>query len=241
MRCKIIIGALLLFFFITAEGQHKNAHTTMFWVNYNNTVSLDKKWSWSNDFQLRTREWLQHWWQFAVRTGLQRTLDKHWNASAGLAWFDNVRYYNEEPVFANEWRPWVDISFQLQPKKVIIAQRLRFEERFLQKVVANKKLSDYETRERLRYRLEFTFPKIGKHIEIHAGDEIMVNLNHVNDSLFFDQNRIMLLANFKFAASSYFQFQYIKNFQLLARNYTLEDQDIFRFSFHQQLHWRKHN
>jgi len=100
-------------------------------------------------------------------------------------------------------------------------------------------LNDYELRQRLRYRLEFTFPKIGKHIEIHAGDEIMVNLNHIKDSLFFDQNRIILLANFKFAASSYFQFQYIKNFQLLARNYTLEDQDIFRFSYHQQLNRRK--
>jgi Protein of unknown function (DUF2490) len=234
---RIYIIALLLFFFITANAQHKNAHTNMVWFNYNNTVVLNKNWSWSNDFQLRTREWLQHWWQFAVRTGIQRTLNKKWNISAGFAWFDNVRYYNDEPVFANEWRPWVDASFQIQPKKITMLQRLRFEERFLQKVVLNKKLKDYEVRQRLRYRLEFTFPKIGKQIEIHAGNEIMVNLNHISDSLFFDQNRIFILANLNLTASSFFQFQYIKNFQLLARNYTLENQNIYRFSFHQKLYW----
>jgi hypothetical protein len=241
MRIKAVIVALLSFFFVPCIAQHKNAHTNMLWVNYNNTLVINNNWSWSNDFQLRSREWLTHWWQLAMRTGVQRNLNKKFTISAGLAWFDNVRYYNDEPIFANEWRPWVDVSFQLQPKKTIVMQRLRFEERFLQKVAADKKLPDYEERQRLRYRLEFTFPPINKHIEIHAGDEVMVNLNHTGDSLFFDQNRFVVLANYKLANASFFQFQYIKNFQLLARNYTLEDQDIFRFSFHQKLYWRKKN
>jgi hypothetical protein len=235
MRIRLVITAMLLFFYFTIKAQPKHAHTNMIWVNYNNTLVFNKKWSWSNDVQLRTREWLQHWWQLALRTGVQRIINKKWNVSAGFAWFKNVRYYDDEPVFANEWRPWADAAFQFRPNKINILQRLRFEERFLQKVIANKKLPEYELRSRLRYRLEFTFPKIGDNIEIHAGDEIMVNLNHINDSLFFDQNRIILLANFKLSSSSFFQFQYIKNFQLLARNYTLENQDIFRFSFHQQI------
>jgi len=235
MHIRLVTTGLLLFFYVTVKAQPKHAHTNMIWVNYNNTLVLNNKWSWTNDFQMRTREWLQQWWQLAVRTGVQRTINKNWSVSAGFAWFKNVRYYNDEAVFPNEWRPWVDAAFQFQPNKINILQRLRFEERFLQKVVGDKKLPVYELRERLRYRLEFTFPKIGKRIEIHAGDEIMVNLNHINDSLFFDQNRIILLANFRVNSSSFFQFQYLKNFQLLARNYTLENQDIFRFSFHQRI------
>ncbi len=235
MKVKFF-GIVLVFLclgLITA-AQPKHAHTNMLWVNYNNSFVLKNNWSLSNDIQLRSREWTQHWWQLALRTGVQKNLTKKWAVSGGLAWFYNVRYYNDEAIFAIEWRPWVDLSYQLNPKKIGILQRLRFEERFLQKVVANKKTSDYETRERLRYRLEFTLGKIGRRVEIHAGDEVMVNLNHVNDSLFFDQNRIILLANFKVSESSFLQFQYIKNYQLLARNYTLEDQDIFRFSYHQK-------
>lgn len=211
----------------------------MLWLNYNNTIAFNNKWAWSNDFQFRTREWLQHLWQFAIRTGAQYTINKKWTVSAGLAWFDNVRYYNDNPVFPNEWRPWVDAGFQVKPKNFTILQRIRFEERFLQKVIADKKLNEYETRERLRYRLQFTFPRIAKNIELHLGNEIMVNLNHLNDSLFFDQNRIFFIANAWVSKTSFLQFQFIKNFQLLARNYTLEDQDIFRFSFHQQLRWHR--
>lgn len=236
-RCLIVVGAM--FAYANANAQLKHAHTSMLWFNYNNTVSLSNKWNWSNDFQFRTREWTKYLWQFAIRTGVQYSLSKKWTVSAGFAWFDNVRYYNNNPVFPNEWRPWIDIGYQVKPKNISIVQRIRFEERFLQKVQADKVLNEYETRERLRYRLEFTFPKISKFLELHVGNELMVNTNHLHDSLFFDQNRILFIANAKFSDASYFQFQYIKNFQLLARNYTLEDQDIFRFSFHQQLMWRR--
>lgn len=239
MRCRLVVVILLTCVCVSLQAQPKHARTQMIWLNYNNSIVLNNKWTWSNDFQLRTREWLQHWWQTAIRTGMQYKLNKKWTMSAGVAWFDNVRYYEDEPVFANEWRPWVDIGFQQQAKKITIVQRLRFEERFLQKVLKNEKLKDYERRDRLRYRLEFTLPPISKKVEMHIGNEVMVNLNHINDSLFFDQNRILFITNFKISPASFFQFQYIKNFQLLARNYTLENQDIFRFSFHQQFYRRK--
>ncbi len=233
----LFYGLFFIFFSLKSFCQPKHVQTQMIWLNYNNSIAINSKWNWTNDVQFRTREWTKHLWQFAVRTGLQHSLSSKWTVSAGIAWFDNVRYYNTTPLFPNEWRPWVDISYQVKPKNISILQRLRFEERFLQKVQADKLLSAYESRERLRYRLEFTFPKIKHWLELHLGNEVMVNTNHLHDSLFFDQNRIFLVANAKFSDASYFQFQFIKNFQLLARNYTLEDQDIFRFSFHQQLKW----
>lgn len=240
MKEKICPLLLLAGLSLHAQSQPKHAHTNMLWINYNNSVALHNNWTWSNDFQLRSREWLQHWWQMAVRTGVQKTIDKHWSVSGGMAWFNNVRYVNDESIFHNEWRPWIDLSYTALIKKTPVVQRLRFEERFLQKVVSNKKTNDFETRERLRYRLEFTLGKIGRKVEVHAGNEIMVNLNHVSDTLFFDQDRIILLANFNTSPSSFFQFQFIKNYQLLARNYTLEDQNIFRFSYHQKLSMKRH-
>lgn len=240
MNVKMFVTVLLSVLLLQVQAQVKHAHTDMLWINYNNSFSLKNNWSWLSDFQLRRREWLQHWAQLAVRTGFQKAINKKWAVSGGMAWFQNVRYFNSESIFANEWRPWVEASFTVTPNKIAVVQRLRFEERFLQKVVANKKTNEYETRERLRYRLEFTLGKIGKKIEIHAGNEVMVNLNHVSDSLFFDQNRIFLLANFKTSEKSFLQFQYIRNYQLLARNYTLEDQNIFRLSYHQKFSMFRH-
>jgi len=234
MKAKIFVTVLLAVFLLHAQAQPKHVSTNLLWINYNNSFSLKNNWTWSNDFQLRSREWLHYLSQMAVRTGFQKAINKKWTVSGGFAWFTTVGYFNGEGIFPNEWRPWVEASFTVAPNKIAIVQRLRFEERYLQKVVDNKKTNDFETRERLRYRLEFTLGTIGKKVEIHVGNEVMVNLNHINDSLFFDQNRIILLANFKTSGTSFLQFQYIKNFQLQARNYTLEDQNIFRFSYHQK-------
>jgi len=240
MKAKLFVFLLLAIWLSGVQAQPKHANTNMLWANYNTTFVLKNNWTLSNDFQIRSREWLGQWWQLALRTGVQKTINKKWVVSGGLAWFDNVRYFNDQAIFANEWRPWVDLALTVNARKIPVVQRLRFEERFLQKVVSNKKTNDYETRERLRYRLEFTLGKIGKNIEVHAGNEVMVNLNHISDSLFFDQDRIILLANFKTSEASFFQFQFIKNYQLLARNYTLEDQNIFRFSYHQKFSLFRH-
>lgn len=233
MYKKLAVAFLFISHSLTA--QHKVVHTQMIWFNYNNTVALNAKWDLANDVQLRTREWASHWSQFAIRSGVSYKLNTHFTATTGFTWFGNVRYYNESPVVANEWRPWEEIGYQVNGRENIFLQRLRLEHRFLQRIINGKKTSEYEKRQRLRYRIEFGFPLRNKKIEIHIGDEAMGNLNYIGDNRFFDQNRLFAFINFKISAHTFFQYQFIKIHQWLAAQNTMESQDVFRFSIRQQI------
>ena len=233
---------LILFLFLIlseAKAQHSNTHANMLWFNYNNTVVINNKWSIVNDAQLRTRNWAERWSQFALRSGAVYKLNNKFALTAGFTWFGNVKYFNDRPVVANEWRPWEEVSLQLKQKKIVFFQRLRLEQRFLQKVAAGKKLPDYDFRLRLRYRFEFALPQYKNKFELRLGNEIMGNINHIGDTQFFDQNRTFLILNIKISPQLVFQFQYIKLFQWQPSVNTLDNQDVFRFGIQQQLYLHK--
>ncbi len=232
---KIIITFFLSFITFLLVAQTRVTHTNLLWFNYNNNIGLNKKWSIVNDVQVRTKDWASRWSQFALRTGAVYKITEKFSLSGGFAWFGNVKYFNDGPVTANEWRPWEEIAFQVNAGKNIFLQRLRLEQRFLQKIIDGKKTREFEKRQRLRYRFEFGFPLSNKKIEIHFGNEIMVNLNYISDNRFFDQNRIFCFVNFRLNPSLLIQYQYIKLLQWQAAGKVLDDQNVFRFSIHQQI------
>lgn len=227
------VGTLLLFFIIV-EGftQTKHTHANMLWFNYNNYIQLNDKYTVVNDVQIRTRDWTNRWSQFAIRTGLTYKINKQFTVAGGIAWFGGVRYLGEKKLLANEWRPWQEIAFQLKSNQLSLLQRIRIEERFLELIVNGKNTHNYVNRLRVRYRIEMGFPLYKKQITAAIGNEIMVNADHINDDLFFDQNRTYFLANFKISPAWVFQFQYIKLFQWLPSVDVLDNQDVFRFSLH---------
>ena len=232
---KTITAVIIFFISKSLAAQNKVTHTNMLWFNYNNNVALNQKWNIISDIQIRTRDWTSHWSQFALRSGATYKLDNKFTAAAGFTWFGNVRYFNDEPTVGNEWRPWEEIAFLTGIGKNLFIQRVRLEQRFLQIVLLGKKTKEYESRQRFRYRIEFGFPLKNKKMEIHLGDEVMVNLNYISDRRFFDQNRTFALINYKISPSAFFQFQFIKIFQWQGAIKVMDDQNVFRFSVHQQI------
>ncbi len=236
---KFSVIIFLIFFPFIMFAQHTVTHSNMLWVNYNNNIRVDSSWSVVNDVQLRTKDWADKWSQFAVRTGLVYNLKKNITVTLGFAWFASVSYFNNRPVLANEWRPWQEIAFQKQIRSLKFIQRVRLEQRFLQQLSNGKKTNDFETRHRLRYRFEFGYPVCsGKYI-LFAGNEVMGNLNYIGTNRFFDQNRTFAYVNCKLSPKTIFQFQYIKVLQWRATAWVLEDNNVFRFSIHQQLSLKK--
>jgi hypothetical protein len=232
---KTVTAVIIFFISTTLVAQNKVTHTNMLWFNYNNNLALNQKWNIVSDVQIRTRDWTSHWSQFALRSGAAYKLNDKFTVTGGFTWFGNVRYYNDEPIVANEWRPWEEIAFQTAIGKNLFIQRIRLEQRFLQIVLAGKKTKEYEKRQRFRYRIEFGFPFNNKKMEIHLGNEVMVNLNYISDSRFFDQNRTFAFINYKVSPLILFQFQYIKIFQWQGAIKVMDDQNVFRFSIHQQI------
>jgi hypothetical protein len=215
-------------------GQHTVTHGNVIWANYNNSIHIDSNWSIVNDAQIRTKDEIDKWSLFALRTGVVYRINKSVAVTAGLAWFGTMNYFYENTVLANEWRPWQELSFQRNIKSVKFIQRLRLEQRFLQKISNGKKMDDFETRHRLRYRFEFGYPVWNKKVVLFAGNEVMGNLNYIKDNRFFDQNRSFLSVNYSLSHSTVFQFQYIRLVQWRSAIKVLENNNVFRCSIHQQ-------
>lgn len=232
---KVKLFIVTFFIVNTIAAQHSTTHTNLLWFNYNNSIILNPQWSIANDVQLRTRDWANEWSQFALRTAVNRKLNKQFTVSAGFAWFGTVRNINGENLIANEWRPWEEISFQSTLGKNSLLQRLRLEQRFLQKIINGRKVNEVELRDRLRYRIEAGFPLFKKQqLAIHFGNEVMINVDHLADNLLFDQNRLFAIVNVKLSGNTIFQFQYLKIFQWQAANKIMDHQNVLRFSIHQQ-------
>ena len=234
-----ILYAFCFLFSIPIGAQTKNTHTNFIWLNYNNTVYINHKWKILNDVQYRTRNWFQYQSVLAVRSGLSYTINRHTSVAAGFAWFANYKYINDAPIIANEYRPWQDVTFQsIFNNKKILSNRIRIEERFLQQIKNGGQTNFYDQRLRLRYRLEFGMPIAKSKITCNIGNEVMVNIDYLLSNRFFDQNRAYVFFNVPILKNTLFQFQYLKIFQWQVDNNTLDNQNIFRCSIHQQLNAR---
>lgn len=224
---------LLCFFPVLLFSQRTVTHGNVLWANYNNSFRIDSNWSILNDVQLRTRDEWDKWSLLALRSGVAYKLNEKTILTAGFAWFGTLHYFEEKRLLANEWRPWQELSISSRLQSFKLIQRLRLEQRFLQTIDAGKKLHAVETRHRLRYRFEFAHP-VTQTLSLSAGNEVMVNVNYIHDTRFFDQNRLFLALNTKVGAATIFQLQYIRLLQYRGAANVLEKNNVFRASIHQQ-------
>jgi Protein of unknown function (DUF2490). len=224
---------------VVSEAQHKIEHTNMIWAGYYNTIQFNKKWSVVSDAQLRTMDWKEKWSQLLIRSGLSYTFSERTAVTGGFAFFKNAQYSRKQLFLKNEFRPWQEFSYQVKCNKVNLIQRLRTEQRFLQQVINNTKSNRYEYIFRLRYRFEFQVPLKENELKLLMGNETMVNPGHLNNSLFFDQNRTFAGLHFKLRPETSLQCQYLKIFQWRSNTSVLEDQNILRVNIYQQFNFKK--
>lgn len=214
-------------------------HSNMLWEGYYSSVTFNKNWSILSDAQIRTRDWAQQWSQLLIRTGVNYKLNENVSVTAGFAFFKNAQYANTNVFFKNEWRPWQELFYQVKFSKIHFTQRLRGEERFLQQLIDNKKSKIYKYIFRLRYRVEAQFPLRENKLAFIIGNEVLVNPGYINNSSFFDQNRSFAGLNIKLRANTSLQCQYLKIFQWHSNTLLLENQNVIRVNFFQQLSYRK--
>jgi len=242
---KVIIGkniaVAILLLPVASTAQHTTQHINILWAGYNNTLRFNKKWSLVTDAQVRTDDWAKKWMLYAVRSGVNYNLSDRVAFAAGLTIFRTTQYTGNDFFFKNEWRPWEEVSYNLKLNKTTFFQRLRSEQRFLQQVVNNKKINSYQYFFRLRYKFEWQFPLKENNIRLLIGNEIMINPDYINNTLFFDQNRTSTGINFKLNSTTNVQCQYIKIFQWHGSTSVLEDQNVFRINIIQQFNFRKNN
>ena len=232
------IAFVFLFMPVASKAQHATEHSNILWVSYANTLRFNKNWSLVSDAQVRTKDWADKWLLYAVRSGLSYNLNERFAITGGFTLFRSSQYASKLLFFKNEWRPWEELSYQLKLHKINLLQRLRTEQRFLQEVANDEKISNYQYVFRLRYRFEWQFP-VKENIKLLFGNEVFVNPGYLSKQPFFDQNRTFGGIHIKVSSASALQAQFIKIFQWHSNVSVLDNQNAIRVNFVQQFHFQK--
>ena len=233
------IAFVILLTPVASKAQHTTQQINILWAGYNNTLRFNKKWSLVTDAQVRTTGWANKWLLYGIRPGVNYSLNDRLALEGGFLLFRTAQYAGKDFFFKNEWRPWEGVTYNIKLNRSNLLQRLRTEQRFLQKTVNNNRVNSYQYIFRVRYRFEYQFPLEKNMIKLSFGNEVFVNPGYLNNTLFFDQNRTFAGLNFKLASNSILQCQYIKIFQWRSTTSVLEDQNVIRVNFVQQFNLKK--
>ncbi|MEJ2163459.1 MAG: DUF2490 domain-containing protein [Robiginitalea sp.] len=153
--------------------------------------------------QFRYYETLSEFNQLLLRTGLNYHISEKAIATLGYAYIDTDPTYEDSQDLLNdlkEHRIFQQFILLNKVGKFNFEHRYRLEQRFLD--IEGEK----DTRHRVRYRLQLTFP-LSQTFFLNFYDEIFLNLQ---DDI-FNQNRLYAALGYRFSKKGNIQVGYLKN------------------------------
>jgi hypothetical protein len=169
------------------------------WLASFNAFKLNDRFSVHFDAQLRSTDQLEHVQTLLLRPGVNYHFKKNWIATAGYAHVHNKRNIGAISNYLAEQRAWQQLVYNHKWRKISIAHRLRFEQRFIPKakidgahLIKNGTDKAYRLRYFIRNIIPLTdeqsfskglFFALQNEVFINTGDKSAVNGHS------FDQNR----------------------------------------------------
>lgn len=186
---RTTIHILMLMTSLSALAQTKSVkHQDQYWIGYMTTTTLSHKYGWWNDAHLVPGGF------GIVRTGLMRYLGPaHFTVGYAFLWLPTTP--NNTKLSRHEQRPWAQLMMTLPiAPQYTLTQRIRYEARYRENVVAGEVVDGYTFNNRLRF-----FTAIRKNFGngqqawvpfVTVNDEVLINLGSRVVSNTFDQNRV---------------------------------------------------
>lgn len=217
----VIIVSFVLCPSIMAQKQTQSEEQT--WFAFLNQTRFSDRWGMWADFHLRTREdFFSNLSSSIIRLGATWYANDHLKLTAGYAFVNHFPADNHSGISQPEHRPWQQVQWHTNSKKLRIMQAVRLEERYRRKLAGNDALADgYHFNYRLRYNMAFMIP-LGKNtfapkslsgvlnneVHLNFGKEIIYN--------YFDQNRFFVGLAYHVNSRDNVQFGYMYLFQQLS-------------------------
>lgn len=158
------------------------------------------KWAVHTELQWRRVNWLQTAQQLEGFLGAERELTSRLKAAGGAAYAQTHRYGDYPSVAgrpAPERRLYEELTLKTPVKRLVLAHRLRLEQRWLGARGANGQgdVQDWVYQNRIRYQLAGTFPLRGPGLEdgewyLTAYDEAFVGFGRHMAGNSFSENRL---------------------------------------------------
>ncbi len=205
---KRILFIILLVSGIDTYSQDSRIHDHHYlnWLQTFSEIGVHKKWSIHLEYQWRRREGLGKWQQSLFRAGVNFKPGKEILFHAGYAWIETFPYGEYPPAFDGPF-PEHRIYEQLVAKQPVgrwtFTHRFRIEQRWIARIrpATNREIEGWKFLHRFRYQVRMQYPLLVKgqqELYTAIADEVFVGAGKNLGTNIFDQNRIFLLAGFRF-------------------------------------------
>jgi Protein of unknown function (DUF2490) len=237
---------LLPIFYLLCFGLYAQTkqvtNQSLYWLRYYNQLSINKKWTWHNEFEDRRFFENNQQQQFIVHSRLHYKIFQNADVAFGLT------YSLQSPQDPNstsdlvvpEIRPVQEINFSNPiTQRLTIQHRLRIDERFIHKNDSKVLLEGYDFNFRFRYRFQASYKlskgesttptilKVADELMINAGEKIVYNQ--------FDQNRTYVGIEQGLSKNIAIELGYLHWYQQRASGYQFFDRDIIRLTIYHKI------
>lgn len=212
-----------------------------FWTSINSQARISDKWSVVADLHIRRTDYLKNNNFYYTRVGAAYHINKNLSVSlaGGHMWLANKTATTE--LFVNENRLVQQFQLNQPVGKIVVSQRLRIEERWIQNVVNSELANTYKYSTRFRYQLGFAIP-ISKNKYIPSlvfSDELMMQSGKHIVYNNFDQNRFFAGVKQQITPSLAADFGYMHVWQQRLSGYQYNRNHTIRLFFYWQPDFRK--
>jgi hypothetical protein len=214
-----------------------------FWWSVNTKAKIAGRWSLEADLHIRRTDFLKNNSFIYTRLGVGYSFNEQLSVSAGggRMWLANRNGATE--LFSNEHRLVEQVQLNNKIGKITLTQRLRVEQRWIQKVVNFQLADDYRYVNRFRFLLSLNVP-ISNNKKIPSfvlADELMMQTG--KDIIYnnFDQNRFFAGFKQQLTKTLSFDFGYMHVWQQKLSGYQYSRNHTIRWFFYWQPDWRRKN
>ncbi|PTX59763.1 uncharacterized protein DUF2490 [Kordia periserrulae] len=202
---KIGLVLLIGLSIFTAKAQERKLHFSSW-----NTIDIHKKltqnWSVNAEFNFRRTNFLTDWEQFIIRPFVHYTFGNDLDVAIGYSYIKNYSYADfSAPIDAVENNIFQQLTIKHAFSKFSFAHRLRFEERFQQKIVKTENdsysIDGIRYRNRFRYKFQIAIPlykfNTNRVLSLVAYDEAHLDFGNRLRPEKLDQNWMFLGVSFR--------------------------------------------
>ncbi|PWK17024.1 uncharacterized protein DUF2490 [Arcicella aurantiaca] len=178
-------------------GQANITNQNLYWTRYYNQLSLNSKWTWHNEIDMRRFADNSRLHHLIIHSHLHYKVAPNFDVAAGITYSQQSPQFSDatSTLVVPEIRPFQEINqSQTLGKRVTLSHRFRLDERFIRKNNGTDLLegSDFNFRFRYRPQLVINLSKSDNKtpVNLKVADELMLNFGGEILYNHFDQNRV---------------------------------------------------
>lgn len=238
----LILLLIIQFLANPVNAQSKSVNeVSQSWTSLNSTIRFNNHWGMVADFHIRRTNFLADPNFYFLRTGVQYWVNNQLSLTLGIGKMWVAPSTPNWEHFAEENRIYQQALLSSKLGKIGIVQRIRNEQRWIEKIANDQFTGNYRFSNRIRYLLAFNIPifKNPKYPSLSLSDELMIQFGKEILYNTFDQNRLFLGIRQPISKTLNFDFGYMQSFQQKASGYQYDKIHTLRCFFYYSPDLRK--